>query len=63
MQVMMTIGDLREKSVAKTLVENTAAKLGHIDTLINAAGVLLSGAVLESDLDDYDTLFNVNVRR
>jgi short-subunit dehydrogenase len=62
-KIETTIGDLRESSVAKELVEHTVKQLRKIDVLVNAAGILLSGTVLETSLIDYDKVFDVNVRR
>lgn len=60
---MNTIGDLRESSVAKELVEHTLQEFGQIDCLVNAAGILVNGTVLETSVTEYDKQFDVNVRR
>lgn len=60
--IVMTCGDLRHENVAKQLMETTLEKFHRLDTLINAAGILLTGVVAESSLNDYDTLMDVNVR-
>lgn len=62
-KVANTIGDLREESIAKDLIDHTLKEFGRIDSLINAAGILISGTVLERSMTDYDKQFDVNVRR
>jgi NAD(P)-dependent dehydrogenase (short-subunit alcohol dehydrogenase family) len=62
-QVITTIGDLREEKVAKELIEHTIKEFGKINSLVNAAGILVNGTVLETPLTEYDKQFDVNVRR
>jgi 3-oxoacyl-[acyl-carrier protein] reductase len=52
-------GDVAEIRAA---VAETAAAFGHIDILINNAGILLRNSVEDYDLADFDRMFAVNVR-
>ncbi|KAJ1345552.1 hypothetical protein KIN20_013597 [Parelaphostrongylus tenuis] len=60
--VMISCADLTADSAPKSIVSNTLQKFNRIDSLVNAAGVLRSGQVIDSDISVYDELFNVNVR-
>ncbi|KAI6182282.1 Oxidoreductase, short chain dehydrogenase/reductase family protein [Aphelenchoides bicaudatus] len=61
-KVIVTIGDLREEKNAKELIEHTLKEFGKINCLVNAAGILVNGTVLETSLTEYDKQFDVNVR-
>ncbi|KAI6179427.1 Short-chain dehydrogenase reductase SDR domain containing protein [Aphelenchoides besseyi] len=43
--VTTTIGDLRDSSVARDLVEHTIKEFGQLDVLVNSAGILVTGSV------------------
>ncbi|KAJ1368796.1 hypothetical protein KIN20_030121 [Parelaphostrongylus tenuis] len=60
--VSVTAGDLCILSNAQKLLENTVKQYHHVHTLINAAGILVSGNVIDADLDLYDRQMDVNVR-
>uniref|UniRef100_A0A1I7RL59 3-oxoacyl-[acyl-carrier-protein] reductase FabG n=1 Tax=Bursaphelenchus xylophilus TaxID=6326 RepID=A0A1I7RL59_BURXY len=60
--VTTTVGDLRDDEVAKDFVDHTLQTFGRIDSLVNAAGILVNGTVEDSSLTDYDKQFDVNVR-
>ena len=44
------------------LIEETIKKFGKIDVLVNNAGILLSGSIEDSTMEDYDNIMNTNVR-
>ncbi|GMS99599.1 hypothetical protein PENTCL1PPCAC_21774 [Pristionchus entomophagus] len=60
--IFITIGDIADKEVAEKLVKDTLAKFGKIDTLINSAGIIVNGPVIDCPLEKFDDVFNVNVR-
>ncbi|GMT26966.1 hypothetical protein PFISCL1PPCAC_18263, partial [Pristionchus fissidentatus] len=60
--ILITVGDIGDKSVAEKLVNDTVAKFGRIDTLVNSAGIIVNGAVIDCPLEKFDDVFNVNVR-
>ncbi|KAL6730740.1 hypothetical protein Aduo_001688 [Ancylostoma duodenale] len=62
-KVIITVGDLCDDSNAERLVDNTVKEYQRIDTLVNSAGILVSGNVLDAGLDLYDRQMDVNVRR
>ncbi|VDO89257.1 unnamed protein product [Haemonchus placei] len=60
--VIISATDLAADNAPKTIVDNTIKKFEKIDSLVNSAGILRAGEVLNSDINVYDELFNVNVR-
>ncbi|VDP60814.1 unnamed protein product, partial [Heligmosomoides polygyrus] len=60
--VTVSPADLADDSAPNTIVNNTLSKFNRIDSLVNSAGILRAGQVLDSDISVYDELFNVNVR-
>ncbi|KHJ81057.1 hypothetical protein OESDEN_19260 [Oesophagostomum dentatum] len=62
-KVIITAGDLCEESNAQKLVVNTVSEFNQIDTLVNSAGILVSGNVIDAGIDLYDRQMDVNVRR
>src|SRR6266446_950718 len=55
--------DLSDAKSLSKLIEQTFAKFGRVDALVNTVGGYRGGKpVHESDLADWDFLFNVNVR-
>ncbi|CAI5438698.1 unnamed protein product [Caenorhabditis angaria] len=61
-QVIVTAIELTDENAPKQIVEATLAKYSKIDTLINSAGILRNGMVIDSEIDVYDEIMNVNVR-
>ncbi|WKX92639.1 hypothetical protein Q1695_010569 [Nippostrongylus brasiliensis] len=61
-EVITTAGDLCDEASAKKLLENTINQYHRIDTLVNSAGILVSGNVLDAGMDLYDRQMEVNVR-
>jgi NAD(P)-dependent dehydrogenase (short-subunit alcohol dehydrogenase family) len=56
------IGDLAEPSVPEQLVTWTVEGLGRLDVVVNNAGVTLSKPVLELTAQDFNRIFDVDVR-
>jgi NADP-dependent 3-hydroxy acid dehydrogenase YdfG len=54
-------GDMAVEAEAIKAVEETVAKLGRIDILVNSAGVMSAGKVENADLDGYRRVFDINV--
>lgn len=54
--------DLREISECRKLVDDVAAEYGGLDLLVNNAGVTLTTEFVDTKEDDYNDLFNLNVR-
>ncbi len=53
--------DVSEREQAYAAVERTASELGRLDILINNAGLMLLGPIVDADFDDWRRMLNVNV--
>ncbi len=54
--------DLTDESAVNAVSSNILADLGHIDTVINNAGISFTGLVTDFSGDDFDKIFSVNVK-
>ncbi len=54
-------GDMTVEAEAIQAVEETVARLGRIDILINSAGVMQAGGIENCDLDEYRRVFDINL--
>ena len=54
-------GDMTVEQEALKAVEDTVAKLGRIDILINSAGVMQAGGIEGCDLDEYRRVIDINL--
>jgi NADP-dependent 3-hydroxy acid dehydrogenase YdfG len=54
--------DVTEQGQAISAVERTAAELGRLDTVVNNAGVMLLGPVLESPTEEWDRMIRLNLQ-
>ncbi|GMT26967.1 hypothetical protein PFISCL1PPCAC_18264 [Pristionchus fissidentatus] len=61
-QILIVTGDLHDESTAREIVKKTFETFGRIDSLVNCAGILVGGPVIECPLKDFDRVFDVNVR-
>ena len=59
-EAVITAGDLREPGTQRAAVDNTLARFGRIDVLINNAGVGLYGPAARSSPDEVRRLFDLN---
>jgi NAD(P)-dependent dehydrogenase (short-subunit alcohol dehydrogenase family) len=60
--IRIQLGDITEISQVDRLVSETIDNFGRIDALINAAGIIKSGNIEDTTLDDWDKMMNVNLR-
>lgn len=56
------LADLTEVTQVDRLVTETVDNLGQIDVLVNAAGIIKSGSLETTTLDEWDKMLNVNLR-
>ncbi|XP_009861866.3 4-formylbenzenesulfonate dehydrogenase TsaC1/TsaC2-like [Ciona intestinalis] len=56
------VADLTNLGDMERLVDETVAKLGQIDVLINNAGYCCAGGVEDATVADFDMVFSVNLR-
>lgn len=54
--------DVRDAERCQQVVDDTIARFGHVDVLINNAGVSQSKRLLDSSQDDYDIVMDVSMR-
>lgn len=60
--IRIHLADVTETSQVDRLVSETVQHLVKIDVLVNAAGILKSGSLESTTLDDWDKMMNINVR-
>ena len=56
------VGDVSDPEACERIVGETVEKLGHIDVLVNNAGVTAAKPALELTAQDFDKIFAVDVR-
>ena len=54
--------DVTVEEDATRAVRETAGRLGGLDVLVNAAGVIANGTVEDTPLSEWDAMMNVNLR-
>jgi NAD(P)-dependent dehydrogenase (short-subunit alcohol dehydrogenase family) len=54
--------DTTSEESIKTLVEKVVSEVGSVDILVNSQGLNIKYNALEFNMDDWDKLFNVNVK-
>ncbi len=60
-EVFYLTGDLSDKRHVQELILEATNRLGHVDILVNCAGVFYTKPLVETTLEDVDECFNVNV--
>lgn len=60
--VKIHLGDITETSQVDRLISETVDHFGRIDILVNAAGIIKSGNIENTTLDDWDKMMNINLR-
>lgn len=59
---LLVIGDLSNESDTKNILETTVKHYDKLDVLVNNAGIIEFGTIENTSLDQYDKVFNTNVR-
>ncbi|XP_060523824.1 3-oxoacyl-[acyl-carrier-protein] reductase FabG-like [Cylas formicarius] len=59
---LILTGELTNEDETKALLDKTIAHYGKLDVLVNNAGVIETGSVENTSLEQYDRVMNVNVR-
>jgi NAD(P)-dependent dehydrogenase (short-subunit alcohol dehydrogenase family) len=54
--------DVRDPSQAATCVANVVDRFGHLDVLVNNAGLVIRKPALELTVEDWDSVLDVNLR-
>jgi len=55
-------GDVTEPGHAEALIQKTVQRYSGLDSLVNAAGFIASGSIEDTALDEWDRMFDVNLR-
>ncbi|CAI9733896.1 Hypothetical predicted protein [Octopus vulgaris] len=61
-QPLIVVADLSKEDDVKTLMEKTISHFGKLNILVNCAGILAYGSIETTSLEQYDEVFNINVR-
>ncbi|MGL5865913.1 MAG: SDR family NAD(P)-dependent oxidoreductase [Dermatophilaceae bacterium] len=53
--------DVRDEVAGRAVVQRTVAEHGHLDVLVNCAGVMLLAPALEADTSEWTAMIEINV--
>ncbi|MFQ3844288.1 SDR family oxidoreductase [Staphylococcus pseudoxylosus] len=56
------IVDVTQKDEVAKLVKETENKFSHVDILVNSAGLMLSSAITDGDVEAWENMIDVNVK-
>lgn len=59
---LIVIGDMNTEKDVENVMKMTIDKFSQLDVLVNNAGILESGSIENTSLDQYDRVMNTNVR-
>lgn len=59
---LVVTADVTKGEDVKKILDSTIQRFGKLDVLINNAGIIEAGGIEETSLEQYDRLFNTNVR-
>ncbi|MCW3064198.1 MAG: Short-chain alcohol dehydrogenase [Solirubrobacterales bacterium] len=54
--------DVTDRAQAEAAVETTVRELGRLDTLINNAGVMLLGPIVDAPVEEWDRMIDLNLK-
>lgn len=60
--VRINLADMTEQSQVDRTITDTIENFGQIDVLVNAAGIIKTGSIENTTLDDWDKMLNINLR-
>ncbi len=60
--IRIHLADITETSQVDRLLSETMQHLGRIDVLVNAAGIIKTGSIEGTTLDDWDKMMTINLR-
>ncbi|NOX38725.1 MAG: glucose 1-dehydrogenase [Calditrichaeota bacterium] len=61
-RVFILAGDIRDAAFRQQLIQQTVQQWGRLDILVNSAGIIDTGTIESTDLDQFDRLMDVNLR-
>jgi 3-oxoacyl-[acyl-carrier protein] reductase len=60
--IFIISGDISKESTVNEVIEETKSRFGKLDILVNNAGFGVFDNIVDSKLEDFDAVFNTNVR-
>ncbi len=60
--ILFKEADLCSEPAITAMLEDAAIRFDHIDILINCAGIFLHASLAEATVEDFDRIFQINVR-
>jgi len=60
--IRIHLADITENTQIDRVVYETIEHLGRIDTLVNSAGIIQTGTIENTTLDEWDRMMNINLR-
>jgi NAD(P)-dependent dehydrogenase (short-subunit alcohol dehydrogenase family) len=61
-QALFLPADLRDEAAARALADRAVERVGHVDVLVNNAGMFPFGATEQTTETDFDTVYALNVK-
>ncbi|EZA47366.1 hypothetical protein DMN91_006810 [Ooceraea biroi] len=61
-KTFVVTGELTNESDVKNIIDSTVKHYGKLDILVNNAGILETGTIESTSVEQYDRVFNINVR-
>ncbi len=55
-------GDITDNKYRKALIDFTIETYGRIDVLVNSAGIIASGSIEDTSMEEYDKMMDINLR-
>jgi NAD(P)-dependent dehydrogenase (short-subunit alcohol dehydrogenase family) len=62
MEAMFVGGDITQEVICKHIIEETVARFGKVDGLVNNAGIFPRSSILDTMEDQFDSVFAVNIK-
>jgi len=58
----IVVGDITNPEDTKRILEETIKKFGRLDVLVNNAGIIETGTIENTSLEQYDRVMNTNIK-
>ncbi|HEX3460553.1 MAG TPA: SDR family NAD(P)-dependent oxidoreductase [Acidimicrobiales bacterium] len=60
-RVLVLETDVTDRDQARAMVERTVAEFGRLDTVVNNAGVMLLGPILDAPVEEWEQMVHLNL--